>query len=148
MITFFEEDVKSRLNQKINIRNWIESVLIMHDKKLGEISYIFCSDEYILKMNNEHLGHDYYTDVITFDYVEGNVVSGDIFISVDTVASNAALYKCKYKDELHRVMIHGVLHLCGLKDKTERDALRMRKAEDEALELLEDIFYFQKNLRS
>ena len=133
MIKFYEEDVRSKLNHRKKIKEWIELVIRSYDRSLGEISYIFCSDERILEINKQFLQHDYYTDVITFDYDEGLVTSGDIFISVDTVKSNSQIYSSSYNAELYRVIIHGVLHLCGLKDKSETDEKKMRAAEDKAL---------------
>lgn len=113
--------------------SWYTDVVTSFGKELGDITVVCCSDEYLLEMNREHLDHDYYTDIITFDYSEGTVVSGDLFISLDRVLDNAEQLNLLFRDELHRVCIHGVLHLCGLKDKSEEDELRMRGAEDEAL---------------
>ncbi len=118
------------------ISSWIAKVCDLYHLQVGELCYIFCDDEYILKINNEYLKHDYYTDVITFDYCEGDIVSGDLFISIDTVKSNALKYEVDFKMELFRVIIHGVLHLCGLKDKNDVDASIMRKAENDALDIL------------
>ncbi len=139
MISFNDEDAKSKLSRKLTIRKWIKAVIESYGKKVGDICYIFCSDDYILDVNRQYLQHDYFTDVITFDYVEDNIISGDIFISVDTVTSNATLYNCSYLDELQRVIIHGVLHLCGLKDKTDADAAKMRAAENAALTMLNEL---------
>lgn len=136
MIKFYEEDVRSKLNHRKKIKEWIELIIRSYDRSLGDISYIFCSDERILEINKQFLQHDYYTDVITFDYDEGLVTSGDIFISVDTVKSNSQIYSSSYNAELYRVIIHGVLHLCGLKDKSEADEKKMRAAEDKALNFL------------
>lgn len=118
---------------------WLKQIAAFHRRKLGDINYIFCSDKRILEVNIEYLGHDYYTDVITFDYDEGQRVSGDLFISLETVASNAEMLGIAYEEELLRVMAHGVLHLCGFKDKTEEDAANMRLREQEALALLNDL---------
>ncbi|MDR1813466.1 MAG: rRNA maturation RNase YbeY [Tannerella sp.] len=139
MAVFFETSagVKPHRLRKNALKQWIAAVAASHGKQVGEVSYRFCSDEEILQVNNQYLNHDYYTDIITFDYTEGEVVSGDIFISLDTVASNAELYKTDIKDELHRVIIHGLLHLCGLKDKSAAAARKMRAAEDEALKTLQ-----------
>jgi rRNA maturation RNase YbeY len=115
---------------------WIKQVISGYHKKLGNINYIFCSDDEILQINRQYLKHDYYTDIITFDYTEEDVISGDLFISLDTVTSNAEQFKTTYLDELARVMIHGVLHLCGLNDKTTEEEKLMRLKEDEALALL------------
>lgn len=118
---------------------WLKQIAAFHRRKLGDINYIFCSDKKILEVNIEYLGHDYYTDIITFDYDEGQRVSGDLFISLETVASNAEMLGIAYEEELLRVMAHGVLHLCGFKDKTEEDAANMRLREQEALALLNDL---------
>lgn len=118
---------------------WLKQIAAFHRRKLGDINYIFCSDKRILEVNIEYLGHDYYTDIITFDYDEGQRVSGDLFISIETVASNAEMLGIAYEEELLRVMAHGVLHLCGFKDKTEEDAANMRLREQEALALLNDL---------
>lgn len=109
--------------------------LVVHDfdMVLGDIVLVFCSDDYILQANNEFLSHDYYTDIITFDYCDGAVVSGDLLISLDTVRSNAEAFKVDFSEELMRVVVHGVLHLCGLGDKSEQEVLGMRSAEDKYL---------------
>ena len=98
--------------------------------KLGELSVIFCSDEFLLDMNKEYLNHDYYTDIITFDYVEGNIISGDLFVSLDRVKENAEMYNSRMLRELYRVVFHGTLHLCGYKDKTDEEQKVMRAKED------------------
>ena len=139
MITFVEENVKSKLTERRLIKLWIKKVAESYNFTLGDLCYIFCDDEKILEVNNEYLKHDYYTDIITFDYVEDGRLSGDMFISVDTVLSNSVLFKTSYMDELHRVVIHGVLHLCGLKDKAPEDEKKMRAAEEKALKLLESL---------
>lgn len=115
--------------------HWIRTVAAFHGKRIEDVSYIFCNDEEILRLNNEYLQHDYYTDIITFDYSEGNRLSGDLFISLDTVRSNAGKFAVSYEEELHRVIIHGILHLCGYNDKSEEEAQQMRRYEDEALKL-------------
>lgn len=114
---------------------WIKLVAHSYKKNVGEISYIFCSDEKILEINKQYLNHDYYTDIITFDYTENDEISGDIFISLDTVKSNSEKFGTEYMEELHRVIIHGILHLCGFKDKTQEEEKLMREKEDEALKL-------------
>jgi len=119
--------------------HWIKSVAELYQKKLGDIAYIFCSDEKILEINKQYLQHDYFTDIITFDYSDGKKISGDIFISLDTVKSNSEKFKTSYDEELFRVIIHGVLHLCGLKDKSSNDAKLMREAENNALNLLSEL---------
>lgn len=139
MITFNYEQTDFKLKQKLLLKRWIKSVIESYSFRLGDISYIFCDDKYILSVNRQYLQHNYYTDIITFDYVEGGRISGDLFISIDTVTSNSSLYNSSFIDELHRVMIHGVLHLCGLKDKSPEDEKSMRAAEDSALKMLSNI---------
>ena len=121
------------------LNQWIKQVAALHGRKVGDIGYMFVNDDKILEVNNTYLGHDYYTDIITFDESEGNVISGDMLISLDTVRSNAELLGNEYAEELHRVIIHGVLHLCGLKDKSPEDEERMREAEDKALIRLHEL---------
>ena len=111
-----------------------------YGRKVGEVGYMFVNDEKILEINNEYLGHDYYTDVITFDYDEGDVVNGDIVISLDTVRTNAEMFGKAYEDELYRVIIHGILHLCGLNDKGPGEREIMEKAENKALEMKNGAF--------
>lgn len=139
MIQFSFEDVKFTLSDRLKLKTWIKSVISVYGKKLGDVTYIFCSDVYLLSINRQYLQHDYYTDIITFDYVEDDIISGDLFISFDTVKSNSELFGTTFSDELHRVMIHGVLHLLGLKDKAPEDEAKMRNAENEALFLLNSI---------
>jgi rRNA maturation RNase YbeY len=134
-ITFQAENVALPNIKKRATSNWIKVVAEEYGKKVGDISYIFCDDAKILEINQTYLHHDFYTDIITFDYSEGDRISGDIFISIDTVRSNAEKYGTNFDDELHRVIIHGILHLCGLKDKSETDSKVMRKAEDKALSI-------------
>lgn len=114
---------------------WVKAVADTYGKRVGEVAYIFCDDEKILEVNREYLEHDYYTDIITFDYSEGNRIAGDLFISLDTVASNSELFGRPYEEELHRVIIHGILHLCGIKDKEPGEREQMEQAENQALEL-------------
>ena len=137
MIAFYsDEDVEEpRLRKKL-VRSWIEEVARSYDRKVGELCYQFCGDERILQTNQDFLDHDYYTDIITFDESEGDRIAGDMLISLDTVRSNAEQIGTYYAEELHRVIIHGVLHLCGLNDKTDEDEERMRQAEESALSLL------------
>ena len=135
MITYQTDGVKMPLITKKAITTWIKTVAGSYNKSIGEIAYIFCSDEKILEVNRTYLQHDYYTDIITFDYTEGSKLSGDLFISLDTVATNAEQFGTLYEDELHRVIIHGILHLCGLKDKSPEERNTMEAAENKALEL-------------
>ena len=134
-ITYQSEDIKFPTIKRREVSNWIKSVAISYDKKVGEIAYIFCTDEKILEINNQYLNHDYYTDIITFDYSEANVISGDLFISLETVKSNAEKFETDYCEESYRVIIHGILHLCGLKDKSSEEELVMRQEEEKALKL-------------
>ena len=126
------------LKSLTKINQWIKQVIEAKGKKTGNITYIFCDDEYLLEVNKQYLQHDYYTDVITFDYVENDLISGDIFISTDRVRENALAFGSSETEELHRVIIHGALHLLGLKDKSEKEASQMRQAENEALKLLNE----------
>ncbi|MCD7710673.1 MAG: rRNA maturation RNase YbeY [Porphyromonadaceae bacterium] len=135
-IRYYTEDIKLPSLHKRETNEWIRAVAAHYDKVCGEISYIFCSDKKILAVNKTYLQHDYYTDVITFDYTEGNDISGDIFISLDTVQSNAALFGSTFGEELYRVLIHGVLHLCGIDDKASGEREAMTVKENEALALL------------
>ncbi len=120
----------------ILIRKWLNVIAEYYHRQLGDLSFIFCDDEYILSVNRQYLNHDYYTDVITFDYCAGEVLSGDVFISLDTVRSNAAEFNTSYDNEFHRVVCHSVLHLIGFKDKTETDSMEMRRNENICLNLL------------
>lgn len=121
------------------VERWIEQVAKNHDRVLGPLTYVFCNDEKIIEVNREFLQHDYYTDIITFDYSRSRMVSGDMFISLDTVASNSAMVGCDYERELMRVVVHGVLHLCGINDKGPGEREIMEAHEDEALRLLDSI---------
>ena len=135
-ITFQSEGIEHPQINEAELSSWIESVAKKHKRDTGEISYLFCDDEKILEVNQEYLNHDFYTDIITFDYSEENTISGDIIISLQTVQSNSQMYQTDYSEELHRVIIHGILHLCGLKDSTEEDEKAMRAAENSVLEML------------
>lgn len=115
---------------------WMEKVANSFNKSIGDVQYLICTDEKMLEYNNLHLNHDYYTDIITFDYSQNPYISGDIYIGLETVMSNAALLKKPFQEELYRVLIHGILHLCGLKDKEAKDEIRMREEEDKALSML------------
>lgn len=133
MITYNCEGVKMPNIKKREVTAWIKDVAATYGRKVGEIGYMFVDDEKILEVNREYLGHDYYTDVITFDYDEDNVVSGDIVISLDTVRSNAELFGKSYDEEFYRVLIHGILHLCGINDKGPGEREVMEAAENKAL---------------
>ncbi len=136
MITYNTDGVKFPDIRKRPTTAWIRAVAAAYGKKVGEIGYMFVSDDRILEVNREYLGHDYYTDIITFDYCEGDTLSGDLVISLDTVRSNAALFGKEYDEELHRVIIHGILHLCGINDKGPGEREIMEQAEDKALAML------------
>ena len=138
-ISYQTDGVQLPAIAKKEITAWIKVVAESYGKKTGEIAYIFCSDEKILEVNRTYLQHDYYTDIITFDYTEGNKISGDLFISLDTVATNAEQFGSTYTEELHRVIIHGILHLCGIDDKGPGEREKMEAAENKALELLKSL---------
>ncbi|MBQ8713142.1 MAG: rRNA maturation RNase YbeY [Prevotella sp.] len=135
MITYNTENVKMPAIRRRDTTAWIRRVAATYNKKVGEVGYLFCDDEHILQVNREYLGHDYYTDIITFDYCEDDVISGDLVISLDTVRTNAEKFNKPYDEELHRVIIHGILHLCGLNDKGPGERELMEAAEDCALAL-------------
>ena len=134
MIQFhYQTDFK--LSSEEEYTTWVLRVLEAYGKSPGDLNYIFCTDEHLLGINQQYLEHDYYTDIITFPYNEGDTIQGDIFISVERVADNALEYEVSFETELKRVMIHGVLHLLGYGDKGEREALEMRRREDGAIEM-------------
>ena len=135
MITYNTDGVKMPSIKKRENTAWVKAVAASYGKRVGEIAYIFVDDEKILEVNRQYLGHDYYTDIITFDYCEGDVISGDLFISLDTVWTNAEQVGTTYEEELHRVIIHGILHLCGINDKGPGEREIMEAAEDKALAL-------------
>ena len=143
MVSYYSENVRVPNIRRRDVTAWIKKVAALHGKKVGNIAYIFCDDEKILEVNRQYLQHDYYTDIITFDDSEGDMISGDIFISLDTVRTNAEQFaipseqfKSPYEQELHRVIIHGVLHLCGINDKGPGEREIMEQHENEALALL------------
>lgn len=135
MISFNNQSVFFKLKEKNKIKAWITSVTEKEKHKVGTINYIFCTDDELLEINIKHLNHKTLTDIITFDYTEGTKINSDIFISIERVLENAKKFKVSFEDELHRVMIHGILHLCGYKDKSKSDAELMRKKENGALKL-------------
>ncbi len=135
MISYATENVKMPPIRRRETSAWLRRVADVYGKRVGEVGYLFVSDERMLEVNRQYLGHDFYTDIITFDYTEGNVLNGDIFISVDTVKDNSKKYHRSLDEELHRVIVHGLLHLCGIKDKG-RARPTMERAENEALEML------------
>ena len=139
MITYSSENVKMPKIRKRDTSAWIKDVAKSYGRKIGEVGYLFVDDEKILEVNNEYLGHDYYTDIITFDYDEGDQINGDLVISLDTVKSNAELFGKTYEEELFRVIIHGILHLCGINDKGPGEREIMEAAENKALELAKSV---------
>ena len=139
MIVYNVNEIKMPAFSKRKVSKWIKQVAENHERKVGDISYIFCSDSKILEVNKKYLSHDYYTDIITFDYSENDVIFGDMFISVDTVRTNAEKFGEAYENELYRVIIHGVLHLCGIDDKAPGARSVMEKHENDALDILSQI---------
>ncbi len=138
MISYNTENVKMPALPRRATNAWIRAVAAHYGKKVGDVAYIFCDDAKILEVNRQYLQHDYYTDIITFDYCEGDTLHGDIFISLDTVRSNAAEFGTTFDNELHRILIHGILHLCGQADKTPEARAEMTRKENHALTLLQD----------
>ncbi len=136
MVDFVFDDVSKFDLDFSQITSWYTSIALQENKELGELTLIFCSDDYLLDINREHLNHDYFTDIITFDYSDFPIVSGDLFISIDRVKENAVDFNVSFEHELHRVIIHGFLHLCGYLDKSEEDELIMRSKENQALNLI------------
>lgn len=135
MISYYTQDISFRFIGRRFTSNWLKHVAESENKTLGDISIIFCSDKYLLGVNIKYLGHDYYTDIITFDYCEGPVLSGDLFISIDSVRENASFYNVSFEEELNRVIVHGLLHLIGYDDHSEEDISTMRSKENQYLEL-------------
>ena len=134
MISYQTFNVKMPSIRRRNVSAWVRRVAAGYGKRVGEVAYIFCDDEKILEVNRQYLNHDYYTDIITFDYCEDDTISGDLFIGLDTVRSNAEAQGTPYDEELHRVIIHGILHLCGINDKGPGERAIMEAAENKALQ--------------
>ena len=134
-ISFYNDGVRAKTPSKRLLKAWIKEFVSNHGKKVGELAFVFCSDDKILEVNQGFLQHDYYTDIITFDYCEGEIISGDIFISVERVLENATLHQVNYTTELLRVLSHGVLHLIGFQDKEEKNKVEMTRNEDLCLSL-------------
>ena len=133
MITYQTDGTRMPNIKKRETTAWIRRVAATYDKKVGDVGYIFCDDERIIEVNREYLQHDYYTDIITFDYTEGDTIGGDLFISLDTVKTNSEQFGTEYDEELHRTIIHGILHLCGINDKGPGEREIMEAAENRAL---------------
>jgi len=136
MISYYAENVPMPALRRRQLTAWIRRVAHQYGKEINEVGYLFCDDAHILEVNRTYLKHDYYTDIITFDYNEGDIINGDIIISLDTVRSNAELFGKDYDEELFRVIIHGILHLCGINDKGPGEREKMEEAEDRALMML------------
>ena len=143
MISFLTENIEMPIMDRKEVKDWITVVAATYDgRRVGDLNYIFCNDDRILEVNKEFLGHDYYTDIITFDYSEPGMVSGDMYISLDTVQSNSRKFRTSYDRELMRVIIHGVLHLCGINDKERGERAVMEAAEERALDM-----WYNKTIR-
>ena len=138
-IFFYAEDTELPAINQEAVAGWVREVARTYGKRVGDVSYIFCSDAKILEVNRQYLQHDYYTDIITFDYTTGNRIGGDLFISLDTVRTNAEKFHTSYNEELHRTIIHGILHLCGINDKGPGEREIMEANENRALAMLPDI---------
>ena len=137
-IHFFSEDISYTLKEKAHVRKWIKQTIVAEKRTLKELNFIFCSDNYLLEINQQYLKHDTYTDIVTFDNSESpNAITGDIFISIERIQENASKFNVDERDELHRVMIHGTLHLLGFKDKTKAHKALMTSKEDQYLSLRE-----------
>ena len=139
MVRYFFEDINFEYKGRNFNNNWLKMVAESEIRRLGDINIIFCSDPYILNINLQYLSHDYYTDIITFDYCQGNVISGDLFISIDSVRENSVFYGTEFNEELHRVIVHGVLHLIGYDDHNEEDTKQMRSKENYYLKLRKEL---------
>lgn len=141
MIQFINENTEIPVLHKRRLTQWIKSTAEEYGRKTGDVTYIFCSEEKILEINRQYLNHDYFTDIITFDYSEKNVISGDIFISPETLKTNAIQFNVTYEEELLRIIIHGILHLCGQDDKTPESKLQMTAKEDKALNVYKNMMF-------
>ena len=141
-IRFTSQNIDFELPQTEKVKKWITQVVLQRGKRVGNISYLFCDDEYLLGVNQRFLNHDTYTDIITFDYSKGDKISGDLFVSIDSVRENANEYKVDFKDELYRVIVHGILHLIGYDDHTPEEIAQMRAKEDYYLSVREAMFGF------
>ncbi len=139
-IRFASQNIDFELPQDEKVKKWVSQVVQLRGKRVGNISYLFCDDEHLLGVNQQFLNHDTYTDIITFDYVVADLISGDIMISVDRVGENAEKFGVPFEQELHRVVIHGVLHLLGQGDKSDAEAVEMRRQEEETLVLWNTMF--------
>ena len=134
-ISFNNQSISFKLKEKTNLKQWIKTITEKEKHNVGTINYVFCTDDELLEINIKHLNHNTLTDIITFDYTEGKTINSDIFISIERVLENSKKFKVTFDEEFHRVLIHGVLHLCGYKDKTKADAELMRKKENASIKL-------------
>jgi rRNA maturation RNase YbeY len=144
-ITYHTVNSKIPALKRRIVNQWVVSVAAIYKKKIGKVAYIFCSEKDILEINKQYLRHDYYTDIITFDYSKGNIISGDIFVCPDTIKSNSEKFSTPYPEELHRILIHGILHLCGINDKSSEERKTMKTNENKALSMLPENAY--KNIK-
>jgi len=138
-IKFFNEDTKFQLKNRILLKKWINDVILSELKLTGEINYIFTSDKYLLSINKEYLSHHYYTDIVTFNYCEDDTISGDVYISIDTIKNNSSRFNVTFIEELHRVMIHGILHLIDYDDQNDEEKAIMREKENYYLDRLKNL---------
>ena len=138
MVRFFTEETDFKFKNKLATRRWLKSVAVSESRKIGDVNVIFCSDNYLLDVNKKYLSHDYFTDIITFDYCFDDTISGDLFISVDSVKDNSSFYHTGFYDEMNRVIVHGLLHLIGYDDHTDDDIKIMRAKEDFYLSIREN----------
>ena len=145
-IRFSVQSGTFELAEEEKVRRWLAEVVVRRGKTVGNINYLFCDDEYLIEVNRHYLNHDTYTDIITFDYVAGGLVSGDIMISVERVGENAVQFGVPFEQELHRVIVHGVLHLLGQGDKTDAEAAEMRRQEEQALSLWNELFHEEQSV--
>lgn len=145
-IRFSVQSGTFELAEEEKVRRWLAEVVVRRGKTVGNINYLFCDDEYLIEVNRHYLNHDTYTDIITFDYVAGGLVSGDIMISVERVGGNAEQYGVPFEQELHRVVVHGVLHLLGQGDKSDAEAAEMRRQEEQALSLWNELFHEEQSV--
>jgi rRNA maturation RNase YbeY len=137
-IFFHSADINPQIKQKIALKRWISDQVLSENLSVGTINIIICSDDFLLDINRKHLQHDYFTDIITFDYSQGKLISGDLYISYERIIDNAKTFATSHANELHRVIIHGVMHLCGYKDKKKSDAVLMRQKEDISLQKIKN----------
>jgi rRNA maturation RNase YbeY len=147
-IRFFSEEIDFKVKHITKVRLWIIQSALKERRQISEVNYIFCTDKYLLSLNKDYLNHNTLTDIITFDNSEDAVISGEIYISLERIGENSVKYKSDFTDELHRVMIHGILHLCGYKDKRPAEKTLMRKKEDAYLSLRDRLFHVKRKSKT